>query len=156
MSINRIYLPGKLSYNIDGTVHLKVDRELLQSYYLELMMGHPEIDVEICLTRVDSKKTSPQLAYFFGIVLPIIKERLEELEGTTMTKDDVMTILKSLVLYEEILFEGEFKKVPMSLSKAKKNEVHKFIEDVINFGRDMLDVEIPEPTKEIEYARKHS
>ena len=156
MSLNRIYLPGRLSHNIDGTIHLKIDRDLLQSYYLELMMGDPEIDVEVCITRVDSKKTIPQLAYFFGIVLPIIKERLEELEGTTMTKDDVMTILKSLFLYEEILFEGEFKKVPMSLSKAKKNEVHKFIEDVINFGRDMLDVEIPEPTKEIEYARKNS
>lgn len=154
MSINRIYLPGKLSKNIDGTVHLKVDRELLQSYYEELMMGDPEIFVEICVTRVDSKKTLPQLAYFYGIVLPIIKEALEELEGTSMTKDEVMTILKSLFLYEEILFEGEFKKVPMSLSKAKKTEVHKFIDDVINFGRDMLDVEIPEPTKEIEYGKQ--
>jgi hypothetical protein len=154
MSINRIYLPAKLSKNIDGTIHLKVDRELLQAYYLELMMGDPEIDVEICLTRIDAKKTIPQLAYFFGVVLPIIKEQLEELEGTTMTKDDVMTILKSLFLYEEILFEGEFKKVPMSLSKAKKSEVNKFIQDVMDFARDMLGVEIPEPTKEIEYGRQ--
>jgi hypothetical protein len=42
----------------------------------------------------------------------------------------------------------------MSLSKAKKNEVHKFIDDVINFGRDMLGVEIPEPIKEIEYGKQ--
>jgi hypothetical protein len=154
MSINRIYIPGKLSANIDGTVHLKVDKELLQAYYQELMMGDPDIFVEICVTRVDAKRTLPQLAYFYGIVLPIIKEALEELEGTSMTKDEVMTILKSLFLYEEILFEGEFKRVPMSLSKAKKKEVHKFIDDVINFGRDMLDVEIPEPTKEIEYGKQ--
>ena len=154
MSINRIYLPAKLSKNIDGTIHLKVDRELLQAYYLELMMGDPEIDVEICLTRIDAKKTVPQLAYFFGVVLPIVKEQLEELEGTTMTKDDVMTILKSLFLYEEILFEGEFKKVPMSLSKAKKSEINRFIQDVMDFARDMLGVEIPEPNKEIEYGKQ--
>ena len=154
MSINRIYLPGKLSKNIDGTVHLKVDRELLQSYYEELMMGDPEIFVEICVTRIDGKRTLPQLAYFYGIVLPIIKEALEELEGRSMTKDEVMTILKTLFLYEEILFGEEFKKIPMSLSKAKKNEVHKFIDDVINFGRDMLGVEIPEPVKEIEYGKQ--
>lgn len=156
MSINRIYLPGKLSKNIDGTVHLKVDAELLQSYYQELMMGDPEIFVEICITRVDSKRTLPQLAYFYGIVLPIIKEALEDLEGTTMTKDEVMTILKTMFLYEEILFEGEFKRVPMSLAKAKKNEVHRFIEAVINFGRDMLNVEIPEPTKEIQYGKREN
>jgi hypothetical protein len=96
----------------------------------------------------------PQLAYFYGIVLPIIKEALEELEGRSMTKDEVMTILKTLFLYEEILFGEEFKKIPMSLSKAKKNEVHKFIDDVINFGRDMLGVEIPEPIKEIQYGKQ--
>ena len=148
MSINRIYLPGKLSKNIDGTIHLKVDKELLQSYYNELMLGDPEIAVELCITRVDSKRTLPQLAYFYGIVLPIIKEALEDLEGTTFTKDEIMTILKTMFLFEEILFEGEFKKVPMSLAKAKKSEVLKFIQDVIEFGRNMLNVEIPEPTKD--------
>ncbi len=42
----------------------------------------------------------------------------------------------------------------MSLSKAKKSEVNKFIQDVMDFARDMLGVEIPEPTKEIEYGRQ--
>ena len=112
------------------------------------MLGEPEVNVEISIIRVDSKRTLPQLAYFYGMVLPIIKERFEELEGTTFTKDETMSILKTMYLYEEVLFEGEFKKIPMSLAKAKKSEVLKFIQDVIEFGRNILDVTIPEPTKD--------
>jgi hypothetical protein len=148
MSIARIHLPGKLSKNIDGNIYLKVDKELLQSYYAEILLGEPEVEVEVSILRVDSKRTLPQLAYFYGVVLPIIKERFEELEGTTFTKDEVMSILKTMYLFEEVLFEGEFKKIPMSLAKAKKSEVLKFIQDVIEFGRNILDVEIPEPTKD--------
>jgi len=148
MSIARIHLPGKLSKNIDGNIYLKVDKELLQSYYAEILLGEPEVEVEVSILRVDSKRTLPQLAYFYGVVLPIIKERFEELEGTTFTKDEVMSILKTMYLFEEVLFEGEFKKIPMSLAKAKKSEVLKFIQDVIEFGRNILDVTIPEPTKD--------
>ena len=148
MSIARIHLPGKLSKNLDGNIYLKVDKDLLQAYYAELMLGEPEVEVEVNIIRVDSKRTLPQLAYFYGVVLPVVKARFEELEGTTFTKDETISILKTMFLYEEVLFEGEFKKIPMSLAKAKKSEVLKFIEDVIEFGRNILDVQIPEPTKE--------
>ena len=108
-------------------------------------MGSPEIDVEVNITRVDNKRTLPQLAYFYGFVLPIIKERFEDLEGTTFTKEEVMTILKSKFFYEEIMFEGEFQRFPLSLATAKKKEIMKFISDVITFGREILEVKIPDP-----------
>jgi hypothetical protein len=146
MSITRIYIPGKLSKNIDGTIHMKGDKELIQSYYREILGNEPELDIEISITRVDSKKTNPQLAYFYGVVLPIIKDKLEELEGTTFTKEEVMYILKDRFFYEEILFEGEFIKSHLSLSTAKKSEVAKFIDKVINFATDILDLNIPTPT----------
>lgn len=154
MSITRIHLPGVLSTTINGDIKLKIDPDLMQSYFHELLMGDPAISVEVCVIRLDAKKTNPQLAYFFAVVLPIIKQALEETEGTSLSKTDVLTILKSLFLYEEILFEGEFKKIPLSMAQAKKDEIRKFIQDVIDFGRDMLGVEIPEPQKQIEYAGK--
>lgn len=144
MSINRVYLPATLKTNIDGTIHVKVDKELLQSYLSEIIGSDHQVDIEVNITRADSKKTNPQLSYFFGVVLPIIKERFEDLEGTSFTKEEVIMILKDRFFYEELYFEGEFKKVPLSLSKAKKNEVRKFIADVIEFATDILDVEIPE------------
>ena len=147
MSINRIYIPARLSLNIDTTVHVKADKELIQSYYKEILGSENEADVEICITRVDNKKTNSQLAYFFAVVLPIIKQRFEDLEGTTFTKSEIMTILKDRYFYEEIYYGGEFVKEHMSLSKAKKEEVVKFIEQCITFATEILDVEIPEPSK---------
>lgn len=144
MSINRVYLPATLKTNIDGTVHIKVDKELMQSYLSEIIGSDHQVDIELNITRADSKKTNPQLSYFFGVVLPIIKARFEDLEGTSFTKEEVILILKDRFFYEELYFEGEFKKVPLSLSKAKKDEVRKFIADVIEFATDILDVEIPE------------
>ena len=147
MSINRIYIPATLSLNIDGTVHLKGDRELMQSYYREIMGYNDEVDIEVTVTRIDSKKTNPQLSYFFAVVLPIIKARFEDLEGTTFTKGEIMSILKDRFFFEEIYYGGEFVKEYLSLSKASKAEVKKFIEDCIEFATTILDIEIPEPTK---------
>lgn len=147
MSINRIYIPARLVLNIDGTIHLKADRELMQSYFNEILDSNDEVDVEVSISRVDSKKTNPQLAYFFAVVLPIIKQRFEDLEGSTFTKGEIMTILKDRYFFEEVYYGGEFVKEHLSISKASKDEVKKFIEDCIEFATTILDVEIPEPTK---------
>ena len=147
MSINRIYIPARLVLNIDGTIHLKADRELMQSYFNEILDSNDEVDIEVSISRVDSKKTNPQLAYFFAVVLPIIKQRFEDLEGSTFTKGEIMTILKDRYFFEEVYYGGEFVKEHLSISKASKDEVKKFIEDCIEFATTILDVEIPEPTK---------
>jgi hypothetical protein len=142
--INRVYIPASLSLNIDGTVHLKGDRELMQSYFRELMKQDPNVDVEICITRIDSKKTNPQLAYFYSTLVPIIRGGFEALTGEVYTKEEIVTYLKDKYFYEEIMFQGQFIKTPLSLSKGKKEEVHKFIQDVITFAREILGVEVPE------------
>jgi hypothetical protein len=144
MSINRIYLPGRLVLNIDGNIYIRADKELMQSYFQELLNGETEADVEICLTKVESKKTNKQLAYFYGMILPIIKQRFEEMSGETYTKDEVMSVLKDKFFSEEIEFQGKFTKVAMSLSKAKKEELDKFIKDVLEFANTILDARIPE------------
>lgn len=146
MSINRIYLPANLVKNIDGKVYLKCDSALMQSYFYEILGGDSAIDVEVSITRIDSKKTNPQLAYFYGIVLPIVKASIEDLEGVSYSKEDIIWILKDRFFYEEIRYGGEFAKVHLSLSKAKKEEVRTFIEKVINFASDILGARIPIPS----------
>jgi hypothetical protein len=146
MSINRIYLPASLGKNIDGKVYLKGDQELMQSYFQEILNGDPTVDVEVSITRIDSKKTNPQLSYFYGIVLPIVKAAIEDLEGVSYTKEDIIWILKDRFFYEEIRYGGEFAKVHLSLSKAKKEEVRVFIEKIINFASDILGARIPIPS----------
>lgn len=145
--INRVYLPAKLAIKLDGTKYVKVDKELLQKYFTEIMQGSPEVEIELSITRVDNKKSLQQLRYFYSVVLPIIKSGLEELQGESLTKEEVIMFLKSKYFYEEVPVNGEFVKLPMSLSKATKEEVREFISKVINFGSDILGIQIPEPSK---------
>ena len=143
--INRIYIPGKVLIKMDGTRHFKPDdAALAQSYLKEFMSGDVEVEAELTLNKVKARKTNPQLRYFYGIVVPIIKLGLEELQGESYNKAEVIMFLKDKFFYEEVEMNGEFIRLPMSLSKGDKKEVSKFISDVINFGNDFLSLQIPQ------------
>jgi hypothetical protein len=130
---------------MDGTRHFKPDdAALAQSYLKEFMSGDVEVEAELTLNKVKARKTNPQLRYFYGIVVPIIKLGLEELQGESYNKAEVIMFLKDKFFYEEVEMNGEFIRLPMSLSKGDKKEVSKFISDVINFGNDFLSLQIPQ------------
>ena len=134
---------------IDGSRYFKPDdNTVLQKYLEETMQREPEVLVELNIVRVDNKKSLRQLRYFYGVVLPVIKQSLEDLQGESLTKEEVVMFLKDKFFFEEVPTGEHFVKLPMLFSKAKKTEISKFIQDVIDFGRDILNVEIPEPTKD--------
>lgn len=144
--INKIYIPGKLALKIDGTRYFKPDdKEVLQQYLEEIMNGDPEVEVEITIVRDAEKKTTQQLRYFYGIVLPIVKQALEDLQGEPLSKGEAITFLKTKFFFEEVESGNKFVKLPMSFARATQLEIRKFIQDVIEFSRDILDVTIPEP-----------
>lgn len=144
--INRIYIPGTLVKKIDGTIQLDGNRDLMQSYFTELLRGDNYCDVEICFIRNEDKKSNPQLRYFFGIVLPIIKQAFEEMQGESYSKDEVVNLLKDMYFYEEKYspISQDTIKVPMSLEHAKKAELAKFIEKCVTFATEILNVSIPD------------
>ena len=147
--INKIYIPGRLLVKIDGSRYFKPDdNTVLQKYLEETMQREPEVLVELNIVRVDNKKSLQQLRYFYGVVLPVIKQSLEDLQGESLTKEEVVMFLKDKFFFEEVPTGEHFVKLPMLFSKAKKTEISKFIQDLIDFGRDILNVEIPEPTKD--------
>ena len=61
-----------------------------------------EVDVEVCITRVDSKKSVQQLRYFYSVVVPIIRGGLEDLQGESLTKEEVIMFLKDKFFYEDV------------------------------------------------------
>ena len=143
--INKIYIPGKLAIKLDGNRYFKPDNlELLQSYLEEVMNGEPEVQVELTIVKADSKKSVQQLRYFYGVILPVIKQALEELQGETLTKEEVIMFLKDKFFYEEVELGGHFVKMPISFAKATKEDVHKFISNVLVFANDILGAHIPE------------
>ena len=139
--INKIYIPGRLLVKIDGSRYFKPDdNTVLQQYLEETMQREPEVLVELNIVRVDNKKSLRQLRYFYGVVLPVIKQSLEDLQGESLTKEEVVMFLKDKFFFEEVPTGEHFVKLPMLFSKAKKTEISKFIQDVIDFGRDILNV----------------
>jgi hypothetical protein len=78
-------------------------------------------------------------------MLPVIKQALEDLQGESLTKEEVIMFLKSKYFYEEVAMGGEFVKLPMSFSKATKEDVSKFIHNVLQFANEVLGAHIPEP-----------
>lgn len=144
--INKIYIPGKLAIKIDGNRYFKPDDpSVLQQYLTEIMNGNPDVEVELSIVRVEGKKSIQQLRYFYGVILPVIKNSLEELQGEELTKEEVIMFLKGKYFYEEVAMGGEFVKLPMSFSKATKEEVTKFITRVLQFANEVLGAHIPEP-----------
>ena len=144
--INKIYIPGKLAIKLDGSRYFKPDDPtILQQYLTEIMNGQPEVEVELNIVRVEGKKSLQQLRYFYGVVLPVIKNSLEELQGEELTKEEVVMFLKDKFFYEEVAMAGQFVKLPMSFSKATKEDVTKFISKVLQFANEVLGTRIPEP-----------
>lgn len=144
--INKIYIPGKLAIKIDGTRYFKPDdREVLQEYLQEIMGMDPEVEVELTIVKSSDKKSTAQLRYFYGVILPIVKQAIEDLQGEPLTKDDVITFLKTKFFYEEVEAGNKFVKLPASFAKATKDEIRKFIENVIEFAEDILGIHIPKP-----------
>ena len=144
--INKIYIPGKLAVKIDGNRYFKPDDPtILQQYLTEVMNGEAEVEVELNIVRIEGKKSLQQLRYFYGVVLPVVKNCLEELQGEPLTKEEVVMFLKDKFFFEEVSMGGQFIKLPMSFAKATKEDVTKFITKVLQFANEVLGTHIPEP-----------
>jgi len=145
--INKIYIPGKLAIKLDGSRYFKPDDPtILQKYLTEIMNGEPEVEIELNIVKVEGKKSLQQLRYFYGVILPVIKNSLEELQGEELTKEEVVMFLKDKFFYEEVAMAGQFIKLPMSFAKATKEDVTKFITKVLQFANEVLGTHIPEST----------
>jgi len=144
--INKIYIPGKLAIKLDGTRYFKPDdTTILQKYLQEIMNGSTDVEVELTIVRTENKKSLQQLRYFYGVILPVIKQALEDLQGEPLTKEEVIMFLKDKFFYEEVTVSGHFVKLPMSFAKATKEDVTKFISKVLQFANEVLGTHIPEP-----------
>jgi hypothetical protein len=139
----QISIPAQITKNHLDKCVIKVDPKLSQEYLSEILKNDVIVDVQLSITKIETLKTNAQLRYFFGVVYPIIKLGLEDIEGITLKKSEVMSILKER-FFSEFSFDKN-QEIEKSLADASKEELSKFIEAVIKFGEDFLNVTIPEP-----------
>lgn len=99
-----------------------------------------------------SKRSSDQNRYFHGPMLDIVFQGLREMGfNDVKSKEDAKMIVKSLFLKRSFVNEDtgemiEYIKDTHALTKLEMNEL---IEDVIKWGAEYLNVQIPYPNEQL-------
>jgi len=92
-------------------------------------------------------KSQNQLGYYWGVILPALADFFNETGQCSMkiSKSDVNEIMNRKFFYEEVIVDGEMLRLPKSKSGATMEQMHKFIDNVMDFCTN-LGIFIPPPT----------
>jgi hypothetical protein len=126
----------------DGTVS---NKRTMRNLFLGLPDGRYEI-------RIESKnhRTLSQNRYYFGVVVPLVKEGLIEL-GHEVSMEETHDFLRSKFNYLEIVDEntGQVERIPKSTTGLTKQGFSNYIERIQQFAAEFLNIVIPEAGKQL-------
>jgi hypothetical protein len=96
-------------------------------------------------------RSDVQNAYYWGVVVMMIVERLREL-GHDVDRDLTHEFLKGRFLYSELTDAntGEVMKIPRKTSELATGEFMDYLEHVKQFAAETLDLYIPDPNEQLE------
>lgn len=106
--------------------------------------------VEIIIRKAKKIRSSPQNAYYHGVVIPSIRYGLKETQGFLPTADDTHSWLKSKFNAKEIVNEatGEYDSFPQSTTGLSTIEFSDYVDRCRAFAQEFLNVTIPDPEKQ--------
>ncbi len=122
-------------------------RKLLKGY-IDSLKGIYRFE----FTRVRSQRTLAQNAYLHGVVLPIIAAGMSEAWGCKVTTEEAKQHVKDEFLRKPRIHPDTGEVLSWyteSTANLNVSECIEFIEKVIEFGRDKLNVTVP-PAREYE------
>ena len=104
-----------------------------------------DCDVQIIIKK-RGKRSLPQNAYYHGVIVEEIRHRLKEL-GNTFDHDTVHEFLKQKFHSEKIVIPatGELIEVGQTTTKMNKDEFGSYIDRIIQWAAETLEIHIPEP-----------
>ena len=96
------------------------------------------------------KRSSPQNRYYWGGVLPIVREGLKDL-GTPLSIEQVHDLMKfKFLLIEYVTSDGEIIKSIGSTKALSKEQFNEYIESIKQWSAEYLNVYIPDPNQQTE------
>ena len=105
--------------------------------------------VEIII-RLAGKRSSPQNRYYWGAMLPIVKEGLKGV-GIEMSKEQTHEMLKYRFLKREfITSDGDILQIIGSTTELSTKEFNEYIESIQIWSAEYLNVNIPDPNEQTE------
>lgn len=98
------------------------------------------------------KRSLPQNAYYWGVVVPMVKQGLYEAGyDEVQSNDDAHEVIKHIHLKKRIVSKqtGDTIDIAGSTAKLSIPEFNNFIEDVCRWSAEFLGVVIPSPNQEL-------
>lgn len=135
-------------------------------YFQDEVPKYEGKDVQIVLTKLN-KRSNPQNRYYWGVVVYLVRERLNELGyvredlrdnelPATLTREDVHIYLKENFNRKEIVNPdtGEvLGTTSASTTSLSTDEFAKYIESIITWCSTHLDLEIPSAEPQLNYNK---
>ena len=108
-------------------------------------------EIEIIVKQKTNLRSNQQNAYYFGVVIPITIQAIENEWGESWDIEKTHNLFKSLFLYEEKVNSetSEVIKVPSSSTENTTTKQEVFHTQCRNFLKEWFNVEVPLPNEEI-------
>lgn len=107
-------------------------------------------NVEVVVRRKRAKRSDNQNRYYWGVIIPIIHSELVNL-GHRLNSEEVHFFLKQKFNYKTVATkEGELiGEIPQSTATLNKLEFMEYVDKIIQWSAEILNVTIPQPTNDL-------
>ena len=120
---------------LNGNIVLDYNDKIKQQKWLQSLNGKR---IEMIIRPFRAKRTIPQNAYYWGVVLKTISKE------TGYTSEELHEFFKRIFLKKEIVIGGKAYETSISTRKLKKDQFSEYIEKIKGFVFLRLDLVIPE------------
>jgi hypothetical protein len=107
--------------------------------------------IEITFQKKRSTRSTPQNAYYFGVIIVLFCEAVRAEWGEIWSKEKAHEFLKSQFLFFEKHNEdtGEIVRTPKSTTECTKTEFEEYLTSCRNFMSEWFNVDAPLPNEQI-------
>jgi hypothetical protein len=127
--------------------NLKRNRNLI----IEAIKSFEGKDVLITFEKPKKKRSNPQNAFYYGVIIPIVQNCLKE-AGHVMTNESTHDLIKLKFLKEIILVNedtGEVVERVKSTTELSTSQFMDFVAEIRQFTNEYFGVDIPEPNENL-------
>lgn len=128
-------------YTKDGQVFFRNQKNISSEI---INSGWKEFDITV--EKKKKKRSQYQNAYYWGVVVALIRERFIQL-GHDVSIEETHSYLKQEFNYKESVNEdtGDIRRFPMSSTELTTSQFCDYIARIQKFASEILDLYIPEP-----------
>lgn len=135
-----------ITTNVNGG-NLKRNRNLI----IDAIKSFEGCDVLITLEKPKKKRSNPQNAFYYGVVIPIVQNCLRD-AGYLMTNEATHDLIKLKFLKETILTNeetGEIVERVKSTTELSTSQFMDFVAEISIFTNEYFGVNLPQPNDDL-------